>query len=124
MWLAISTQPDVSNAVRYVASYRSALRAFHWKATLGILAYINGTSFGLVYKYEGNISGISLKAFAGADYATARQPTRDLYQAEQSCRKVHGFMVFHDAEMCHIFYLLFLTQNVAFGDAVKDPSCS
>ena len=43
MWLAISTRPDISNAVRSVARYSSASKAIHWKLALGILAYINGT---------------------------------------------------------------------------------
>ena len=51
MWLAISTRPDVSNAVRSVARYCSALKAVHWKSALGILAYINGTcGFGITYQ--------------------------------------------------------------------------
>ena len=44
MWLSISTRPDISNAVRGVARYCTAPRAIHWKAALGILEYINGTS--------------------------------------------------------------------------------
>ena len=43
MWLAVSTRPDVSNAVRSVARYCSAPKAIHWKSALGIIAYINGT---------------------------------------------------------------------------------
>ena len=49
MWLAISTRPDISNAVRSVARYCSAPKAVHWKSALGILAYINVTcGFGTV----------------------------------------------------------------------------
>ena len=44
MWLSISTRPDISNAVRAVARYCTAPRAIHWKAALGILEYITGTS--------------------------------------------------------------------------------
>ena len=40
MWLAILTRPDISNAVRSVARYCSTPKAIHWKAALGILAYI------------------------------------------------------------------------------------
>ena len=43
MWLAISTRPDISNAVRSVARYCCAPKAVHWKSALGILAYVNGT---------------------------------------------------------------------------------
>ena len=41
MWLAISTRPDISNAVRSVARYCFTPKAIHCKAALGILAYIN-----------------------------------------------------------------------------------
>ena len=44
MWLSISTRPDIANAVRAVARYCTARRVIHWKAALGILEYINGTS--------------------------------------------------------------------------------
>ena len=51
MWLAISTRPDISNAVRSVARYCSAPKAIHWKSALSILAYINSTcGFGLTYQ--------------------------------------------------------------------------
>ena len=51
MWLAISTRPNISNAVRSVARYCSAPKAVHWKSALGILAYINGTcGFGITYQ--------------------------------------------------------------------------
>ena len=51
MWLAISTRPDISNAVRSVARYCSALEAVRWKSALGVLAYINGTcGFGITYQ--------------------------------------------------------------------------
>ena len=42
-----------SNALRSVARYSSMPKAIHWKAALGILAYINGTSgFGMTYQRE------------------------------------------------------------------------
>ena len=44
MWLSISTRPDIANAVGAVARYCTAPRAIHWKAALGILECINGTS--------------------------------------------------------------------------------
>ena len=43
MWSAISTLPDISNAVRSVARYCSASKDIYRKSALGILAYINGT---------------------------------------------------------------------------------
>ena len=59
MWFAISTRPDISNAVRSVARYCSTPKAIDWKAVLGILAYINGTShFGITYQ-RGTLASIS-----------------------------------------------------------------
>ena len=53
MWLAILTRcPDISNAVRSLARYTSGSKIIHWKAALGILAYINGTSFFFVIAYQ------------------------------------------------------------------------
>ena len=37
MWLAISTRPDMSNAVLSVGRGWSTPKAIHWKAALGIL---------------------------------------------------------------------------------------
>ena len=66
---AISTRPDISNAVRSVARYWSTPKAIHLKAGLGILAYINGTSgFGITFQRETS-AGVSLEVFADADYA-------------------------------------------------------
>ena len=59
MWLAISTRPDISNAVRSVARYCSTPKAIHWKAALGILTYINGTfGFGITYQRDILLAGI------------------------------------------------------------------
>ena len=70
MWLAISTRPDISNVVRSVARYCSAPKSVHWKSVLGILAYINGTcGSGITYQ-RGTTVGISLEAFADANYAS------------------------------------------------------
>ena len=70
MWLAISTRPDISNAVRSVARYCSTPKAIHWKAALGILANINGTSdVGFTYQ-RGTLASIYLEVFADADYAS------------------------------------------------------
>ena len=69
MWLSISTRPDISKAVRAVARYCTAPRAIHWKAALGILEYIDGTSeCGITFQRE-TLSSISWEVFADADYA-------------------------------------------------------
>ena len=74
MWLAILTRcPDISNAVRSLARYTSGSKIIHWKAALGILAYINGTSVFFCHCLsERDISrySISLEVFADPDYAS------------------------------------------------------
>ena len=85
MWLAISTRPDISNAVRSVARYCYAPKSIHWKSALVILAYIAGTcGFGIMYQ-RGTTVGISLEVFADADYAS---------QATDSMSVSGGVMVF------------------------------
>ena len=70
MWVAISTRPDISNAVRSVARYCSAPKTVHWKSVLGVIAYVNGTcGFGITYQ-QGTTVGTSLEVFADADYAS------------------------------------------------------
>ena len=55
MWLSISTRPDISNALRAVARYCTAPGAIHWKAVLGILDCINGTSeYGITFQSSRN----------------------------------------------------------------------
>ena len=44
VWLAIFTRPDTPDAVRSVARYCFIPKTIHWKAALGILEYIMGTS--------------------------------------------------------------------------------
>ena len=71
IWLAISTRPDISNAVRSVPRYFSTPKAIHWKTALGNLAYINDTSSGFgITCQKGTSVGISLKVFADADYVS------------------------------------------------------
>ena len=82
MWLSISTRPDISNAVRAVARYCTAQRAIHWKAALGILEYINGTSeYGITFQ-TGTLSSISLKVFAEMPTTPLRQLAGGRYQVE------------------------------------------
>ena len=78
MWLAISTRPNIFNAVRFLARYCSTPKAIHWKAALGILAYINGTSsFDLTY-HIGTSVYVSLEVFAEADYANKATDRRSV----------------------------------------------
>ena len=85
MWFAILTRPDISNATRSVARSCSAPKAIHREAALGILAYINGTSgFGIAYQ-RGTSVGISLEAFADADYASKATDRRSVSGGEIMC---------------------------------------
>ena len=78
MWLSISTRPDIANAVRTVARYCAAPRAIHWKAALGILECINGTSeYGITFQ-RGALSSISREVFADADYASKATDRRSV----------------------------------------------
>ena len=78
MWLSISTRPDIVNAVRAVARYCTAPRAIHWKAALGILEYINGTSDHSIIFQRGTLYGISKEVFADADYASKATDRRSV----------------------------------------------
>ena len=118
MWLSISTRPDVSNAVRAVARYCTALRAIHWKAALGILKYINGTSeYGIIFQRE-NFSSISLEAFADADYASKATDRRSVSGEAIMCggasvcwfSRTHKCVTLSTSEAGY----------VALGDAVKE----
>ena len=78
MWLSISTRSDISNVVRAVARYCTAPRAIHWKAAIGILDYINGTSeYGITFQ-RGNLSIISSEVFADTDYASKASDRRSV----------------------------------------------
>ena len=91
MWLSISTRPDIAKAVRAVARYCTAPRAIHWKATLGILEYINGTSeYGITFQ-RWSLSDISLEVFADADYASKTTDRRSVVVVVVCC-----FLTFTD----------------------------
>ena len=116
--LAISTRPDISNAVRSVARYYSAPKAVHWKSALGILAYINGTcGFGITYQ-RGTTVGISLEVFADADYASSRATDK----RSVSCGTIMctGACVcwFSRTQKC-VTLSTSGAEYVALGDAVK-----
>ena len=67
-WLVISTRPDISNAVRSLASYCSAPKVIHRKTALGFLAYMNDTfGFGITDQRGTLLAGVSLIFFADAD---------------------------------------------------------
>ena len=70
-----STRSDISNAVRAVARYCTEPRAIDWKAALGIVEYINGTSEYGIVSQRGTMSSIPLEVFAGADYTSTSKAT-------------------------------------------------
>ena len=117
MWLSISTRPDISNAVRAVARYCTALRAIYWKAALSILEYINGTSeYGITF-HRGTLSSISLEVFADAHYASKATDRRSVSGGAIMCG---------GASVCWFSrtqkYATLSTSEaeyVALGDAVK-----
>ena len=118
MWLAISTRPDISNAVRSVARYCSAPKAIHWKAALGILAYINDTSdFGITYQ-RGTSASISLEVFADADYASKATDRRSVSGGAIMCG---GACVcwFSRTQKC-VTLSTSEAEYIALGDAVKE----
>ena len=118
MWLAISTRPDISNAVRSVARYCSAPKAIHWKSALGILAFINGTcGFDTTYQ-RGTTVGISLEAFADADYASKATDRRSVSGGTIMCA---GACVcwFSRTQKC-VTVSTSEAEYVALGDAVKE----
>ena len=119
MWLAISTRPNISNAVRSVARYCPALKAVHWKSALDIPAYINGTcGFGITYQ-RGTTVGISFEVFGDADYVSSRATDR---------RSVSGGAImcagacvcwFSRTQKC-VTLSTSEAEYVALGDAVKE----
>ena len=83
--MGITTRPNIFNAVRAVARYCSTPEDAHWKAALGILAYINGTSgFGIIFQRE-TITCISLEVFEDADYASKAADRRSVSGGAVMC---------------------------------------
>ena len=121
MWLSISTRPDIANAVRAVARYCTTPRALHWKASLGILEYINGTSeYGITFQ-RGTLSGISLEVFSDADYASN---ATDRWSVSGGLVMCGGASVcwFSRTQEC-VTLSTSEAQYVALGDAVKELLC-
>ena len=118
MRLAISTCPDVSNAVRSVARYCSAPKAIHWKPALDILAYVNDPcGFGITHQ-RGTTVGISLEVFADADYVRKATDRRSMSGGAIMCA---GACVcwFSRTQKC-VTLSASEAEYVALGDAVKE----
>ena len=118
MWLAISSRPDISSAVRSDVRYCSTPKAIYWKEALGILAYISCTSdFGLTYQ-RGTFASFSLEVFADADYASKATDRRSVSGGAIMCggacvcwfSRTHKYVTLSTSE----------AEYVALGDAVKE----
>ena len=117
VWLSISTRPDIANAARAAARYCTVPRAIHWKAALGILEYINGTSeYGITFQRE-TLSGISLE-FADADYATKATDRRSVSGGLIMCGGA-SVCWFSRTQKC-VTLSTSEAEHVALGHAVKE----
>ena len=118
MWLSISTRPDISNAVLAVARYCTAPRAFHWKAVLGILEYINGTSeYGIMFQ-RGTLSSVSLEVFADADYASKATDRRSVSGGVIMCGVAN--VCWFSRTQKYVTLSTSKAEYVALGEAVKE----
>ena len=118
MWLSISTRPYISNAVRAVARYCRAPRAINWKAALGILEYINGTSeYGIAFQ-RGTLSSISLEVFADVDYASKATDRRSVSGGAIMCGGA-SVCWFSRTQKC-VTLSTSEAEYVALRDAVKE----
>ena len=119
IWLSISTRPDIASAVRAVARYCTAPRAIHWKAAVGILEYINGTTSecGITFQ-RGTLSSLSLKVFADADYASKATDGRSVSGGLIMCGGA-SVCWFSRTQKC-VTLSTSEAAYVALGDAVKE----
>ena len=108
MWLSISTRPDISNVVRSVARYSSAPKAIHWKAALGILAYINGTSW-----LGRNNSECFLEVIVDADYASKATDRRSVSGGAIMCADACQCMCIGFPERRYALPFQHLRQNMS-----------
>ena len=118
MWLSISTRPDIANAMRAVTRYCTAPRAIHWKAALGILECINGTSEHGITFQRGTLSSISLEVFADADYASKATDWRSVSGGLIMCGAA-SVCWFSRTQKC-VTLSTSEAEYIAFGDAVKE----
>ena len=87
MWLSTQTRPDIANTVRAVARYCAAPKQVHWEAALFVLGYVKRTTnitFGITFKRD-SAKGLSMLAFAGADYASKAADRRSVSGGVKMC---------------------------------------
>ena len=68
LYAAISTRPDIANAVRAVSRYMANPGPQHWKAARRILRYLKGT-LKLGIKFCGRVNGIDIYLYSDASFA-------------------------------------------------------
>ena len=104
--------------MRAVAKYCTAPRAIHWKAALGILEYINGTSeYGITFQ-RGTLSGISLEVSTDTDYASKTTDRRSVSGGLIMCGGA-SVCWFSRTPKC-VTLSTSEAEYVALGDAVKE----
>ena len=112
------TRPDISNAVQAFARYCTAPRAIHWKAALGVVEYVNGTSeYGITFQRE-TLSSISLEVFADADYASKASDRRSVSGGVIVCGGP-SICWFSRTQKC-VTISTSEAEYVTLGDAVKE----
>ena len=100
------------------ARYCPAPKAIHWKAALGSLAYLNGTSeFGITYQ-RGTSGGIVLEVFADEDYASKATGRRSVSGGAIVCGGACVFW-FSRTHKC-VTLSTSEAEYVALGNAVKE----
>ena len=111
-------RPDISNTVRAVARYCTEPRAIHWKAALGILEYINGTSeYGITFQ-RGTLSSIWLEVFTDADYASKATDRRSVSGGAIMCGGA-SVCWFSRTQKCATLSTS-QVEYIALGDTVKE----
>ena len=121
MGLAISTRPDISNAVRSLARwYCSAPKAIHWKSALGILAHINDTcGFGITYQ-RGTSVGIFLKSFLPTQTMPASKATDRRSVSGGTIMCVGACVCWFSRTQKFATLSTSEAEHVALGDTVKE----
>ena len=118
MWLAILIRPDISNAVRSVERYCSTPKAIHWKAALGILAYISVFSGFFITNQRGILVGISLEVFANANNDSKATDTRSVFGGAVMCGGACLCWFFRPQK--YVTLSSSEAEYVALGDTVKE----
>ena len=129
MWLAISTRPDISNAVRSVARYRYTPKYIHYCEVVLLYAENHplessawyyrihqGYLWFWHYKSEGDISRHFLEVFADADYASKTTDRRSVSGGANMCGSA-CVCWFSRKQKC-VTLSMSETEYVALGDAV------